>query len=505
MNLIGLDVGTTGCKVSVFSPSGELLGFAKKEYGLITDEPGMAEQDLKSVWQITCESLGKAVFDSGIKEARALSISVQGDAIIPIDREFKAIHNAILGMDYRSEKQALRAGEIIGAGKLFRLTGMRAHPLNSLCKIMWLKESKPEIYRRTWKFTTYADFFLARLGDALFIDYTMASRTMGFDLKRKRWSSQILEKLNVDSSLLSPARPSGEVVGEMHRTLRDSLGLKGKVLLVTGGHDQTCAALGAGILNEGRGVISTGTAEVLAAVLDKPLLNTVMFNSFYPCYLNVKKDTYFTFSLNHTGGLLLRWYRDNLACEEIREAEAKGADAYAGILNGLPDGPSPVLILPHFNGSGTPGCDLSSKGAIIGLNLSTTRQEIVLAILESLTYELRINLETLRKAGVRIDELWAVGGGAKSPLWLQIKADILELPVRTLKVKETASLGAAILAGYGGGVFPTLEEGVERMVSHGDTCYPRQGKSVRYRELYAVFKQIYPQLTAVNRRLTKYE
>jgi xylulokinase len=329
----------------------------------------------------------------------------------------------------------------------------------------------------------------------------MASRTMAFDLQQCTWSPQILECLDIDPDLFSEAKPSGSAVGTVSKKAAEATGLPQGTLLVTGGHDQPCGALGAGVIREGIAVDSTGTAEVMSTAFTQPALNDAMYESFYPCYLHTKQGMYFTFALNHVGGILLQWYRDNLAGIEVQEAQQQGRDVYEYILNKTPEGPSTLMILPHFNGSGTPWCDMSSKGAIVGLTLSSTRHDIARAILESQTYELKINLETLEQAGVRIEELVAVGGGAKSPLWLQIKADILGRPVKTLKVREAACLGAAILAGAASKVYRSVDEGVERTVSSREIYSPETKMRQRYAEKYDVYRQIYPALAQVNRRL----
>lgn len=501
MALVGLDVGTTGCKAVVFDPQGNILGQGFEEYGILCNEPGMAEQDAEQVWKITCNVLKKALTESADKDIRALSLSVQGDAIIPVDKNFQAVYHAILGMDYRSLDQAKRCDDMFGARRLFDLTGMRSHPMNSVVKMLWLKEKRPEAYKNAWKITTYADFILGKLGAAPVIDYTMASRTMAFDLQQRQWSAQILEGLDIAPELLSEARPSGSVVGQVSATAAAATGLPQGVLLVTGGHDQTCAALGAGVICEGKGVVSTGTAEVLSTAFQAPALNEAMYAGFYPCYFYVREGMYFTFALNHVGGILLRWYRDQFAAVEVQEAEQNGLDPYAHILSKTPDKPSHVMVLPHLNGSGTPWCDMESKGAIVGLTLATTRHEIARAILESQTYELKINLATLEQAGVKVEEFSAVGGGAKSALWLQIKADILGRPIQTLKIREAACLGAAILAGAAAGIYQSLDEGVAQTVRPQAIFTPNPGRQAHYQELYETYTQIYPALRPINARL----
>jgi xylulokinase len=501
MHLIGLDVGTTGCKAVVFDETGVIKGYGFSEYDIICDVPGHAEQDPEKVWSLTKQVIRQAVIESGVADIKALSLSVQGDAIIPVDSSIRPLHNTLLGMDYRTVPQAENCASLLGGRRLFDLTGMRSHPINSLTKILWFRENTPELYTSTFKFMTYADFILARLGAEPVIDHTMASRTMAFDLVNRRWSDEILNTVGVDEGLLSKAVPSGEMVGTIPASLADELGLKGEVSLITGGHDQTCAALGAGVVDENIAVDSHGTAEVLSAAFYKPMLNDRMYSSFYPCYCYTKRDMYFTFSLNHIGGLLFRWYRDNLGLEEVREAKELGSSAYEIMESKAQKGPSSVLVLPHFNGSGTPWCDFESKGAILGLTMATTRHDIVKGILDSSTYELKINIEEMTKAGIEIKELRAVGGAARSPFWMQIKADITGRSVSTLKVREAACLGAAMLAGTATGVYRSLEEAAAATVRIEDTYYPDESAVRLYEEKYMIYKEVYPALKGINKRL----
>ncbi len=501
--LLGLDVGTTGCKAAVFTPHGEIRGYGFEEYGIISTEDRMAEQDPEKVWEAVCRVLKAAFFRSGSKKIDALSVSVQGDAIIPVDCNFRPLYNAVLGMDYRSHEQATKCEELFGGKAVFEMTGMRPHPINALCKILWMREKHPQIYKKAWKITTYADYILGKLGADPVIDYTMASRTMAFDIKNLNWSNYILERLDVSPELFSKPLPSGITAGKISKQAVSETGLPEKIALVTGGHDQACAALGAGVVKEGTGVVSTGTAEVLSTAFEKPHLNETMYRSYYPCYIFAKQNMYFTFTLNHIGGLLLRWFRDNFAFEEVEEAKKKGTDPYSEMIEKVPEGPVNLMVLPHFNGSGTPFCDMSSRGAIVGMTLATNRHHLVRAILESQTYELRINLETLNGAGISVQELNAVGGGAKSSRWLQIKADIMQNPVHTLKVKEAACLGAAILAGTACGIYSSIDQGVETTVFRDKTYYPDRERSERYNHNYSIYKEIYPSLAPINRRLSQ--
>jgi len=502
MLLMGIDIGTTRCKVIIFDPQGNIIGSNLKEYGIISDDSGKAEQDAELIWKITCSVIRRAIKNIKKNDIKALSLSVQGDAIIPVDNKFNAIHNTILGIDYRSKENLELCEEVFGSRKLFNITGMRPHPINALMKILWLKKHIPDIYNKAWRITTYEDYILGKLGTEPVIDYTMASRTMAFDLKKRNWSDEILNKFNLRYDLFNKVKPSGTEIGKINKNVADDLGLSRDVILVTGGHDQTCAALGAGLIKKGIGLISTGTAEVLSTIFPKPILTDVMFNNYYPCYLYVNENMYFTFSLNHVGGLLLEWYKDNFENIIAFDQGQSKKDIYEYLLSKVPDKPSKILFLPHLNGSGTPWCDFSSKGAIIGLKTSTTRYDILRAILESLTYELKINMEMMKSAGLEIKNLRAVGGGAKSPLWLQIKSDILNQPINILKVRESACLGTAILAGSATGIYSSIQEGVNITSKISQTIYPDKKRMYQYQDIFSVYKQIYPALIPINKKLS---
>jgi xylulokinase len=501
MYLLGLDVGSTGCKAIVFDAAGNIKGSGFQEYDIETDETGKAEQDADAIWRITEDVLTQAVSSAGTNDIKALSVSVQGDSAIPVDKDFNALSPAILGMDYRSAPQSRRLAEEIGDFNLFEKTGMRSHPINAAVKAVWLKDTSPSIYEKANKIVTYADFILGKLGAEPAIDFSMASRTGVFDLKKREWSGDIIAAFGLDADKYSPPCPSGKVVGKIAPGVAEKTGLSPDTFLVTGGHDQTCAGIGAGLVVEGPALLSTGTAEVLSTAFKSPKLTKAMYEAYYPCYIHAEPSLYFTFALNHVGGLLLKWYRDNLGQPEVAESIRQGDDAYSVIVGNVPEGPSRVMVLPHFNGSGTPTCDMDSKGAIVGLTMATTRHDIVRAVLESQTYELKINVECMQDAGIPISSLIAAGGGAKSSLWLQIRADVLDCPVRTLRIREAACLGAAILSGAATGVYSSIAEGVYNTVRYEKEYIPVPGMVQKYEEKYHTYKKLYPALRSFNKML----
>lgn len=501
MYVIGLDVGTTGAKAIVFDLEGNTLGYGFLEYDIITKKAGYAEQDAEKIWKITKKVINKAINESKLTAIDAMSLSVQGDAIIPVNNDLMPLYPAILGMDYRTVEEVEICNNLFGEEKLYKKTGIRPHPMNSLTKILWFKRNRPDIYNEAFKFMTYADFILCKLGANPYIDYTMASRTMAFDLENKEWSKDILEPLELDMEKLSKPIESGKCVGMLSNDLVEYFNLDKPIALISGGHDQTCAALGAGVIEENIAIDSHGTAEVVSSAFYQKKNNKKMYSSYYPCYYHVVENMYFTFSLNHIGGILLKWFRDQFAFEEIQIANRNNQNPYTILLEKAPNEPSNVMTLPHFNGSGTPWCDLKSKGAFIGLTMNTTKEDITKSIIDSLGYELRINLETMDEAGIHISELRCVGGAAHSPKWLQVKADITGCMVKTLKVREAACLGAALLAATAIGGYSSLQEGVSKTVKIDKVYEPNPKISSIYDEKYKIYKDIYNTLKPINTRL----
>ncbi len=492
MTIIGLDVGTTGCKAIAFDPDGRAVARAYREYDVIHTADGGSEQDAEAVYRATCACLAELTALVAPPYA-AIAASVQGDAIIPVDDRFHAIGRAYLGMDMRPAAIAEEIAARNGSFELFARTGMRPHAMNSAVKMVQLARTAPGLYERAARIVTYADFITGRLTGEAAIDRTMASRTMVYDVATDEWSSEVLEKLALDRALLSRVVASGVVVGEVRPEASRETGIPAGTPVVSGGHDQCCAALGAGVVRPGIGVASTGTAEVLSTAFAEPRLDRAMHDAYYPCYRHVFDPLYFTFALNHVGGILLKWFRDTIATEEKSEAARTGADAYDVIFRAAPEAPTGMFVLPHFNGSGTPICDPASRGAIVGLTLATGRAEIAKAIVESLTYELKVNVETMKSAGIVLDEIRAVGGGARSELWLGIKASVLGVPVATLESPDAAALGAAILAGSAVGVYASPEDGVAAAVRVGRVIEPGPDSS-EYAALYDRYTTLYARL-----------
>ena len=502
MSILGLDIGTTGCKAVVFDTDGSVLSLAAREYSILTPHPNWAEQDAEQVWQLAWDALREAVAKTPHDPPTAVALSVQGEAIIPVDADGRALRPAILGMDTRTGDENLWLADRFGAESLFRRTGMPLHTINTLPKLLWLKRHDPAVWKVAHQFLLYEDFFLRRLTGRATISHCLASRTQMYDLSAGDWADELLTPCGIERERLAPLAPdSGGIIGSLRSELARGLDIQKELLLASGGHDQACAALGSGVVHPGLAMVSTGTAEVVEVAMASPALNETLRHGNVSVYRHVVPGLYLAMTLNHSGGLLLRWFRDTFCSVECEKAKSTGKDPYDLMLAKAPDKPTGIMVLPHFSGSGTPSLDTSSKGAIIGLTFGADRSAIAKAILEGLTFELRINLDLLREGGVAIDELHAVGGGARSDLWLQLKADICRVPLRVPQVVEAACLGAGLLAATATGLYATLESAVAQTVRFQKRVEPECGSSLAYDERYQLYQQLYPTLIPLLRKL----
>jgi xylulokinase len=264
--------------------------------------------------------------------------------------------------------------------------------------------------------------------------------------------------------------------------------------VVAGGFDQSMACLGAGTTEVGDAMVGTGTMEALCVVAGQPVLNPELLRGGYPWNIRVVPDRFICTATNVGGGLVLRWFRDTFGQEAVAQASRTGRSAYDVLLDGASPGPTDLLLLPHLAGSGPPYKDADSLGALLGITATTTKGEIVQAVLEGITYELRQNIDTMAAAGVRITQLRAVRGGARSARWAQLKADITGLPVVRPCIEEAGCLAAAILAGCGTGIYRSVSEAAGALVRIKDRFEPDLARHAAYTQRYELYRGIYPAL-----------
>ena len=310
MSLLGLDIGTTGCKAVAFDPEGRVLAHAYRENPLLHPQPGWSELDAENLWLKVKEVIIEINSGLASDPVDALSVSSQGEAVTPIDKTGRPLYNFSVSFDHRTVGQAEWWRKNMGAKEIFKITGIPLHAMHTINKIMWFKRNRPDIYEKTVKFLCVEDYINFRLTGEYVTDWSLAARTMAFDLIKKKWSSRILAKAGIEERLLPAAYQSGTPAGKISGVLTRELGFKKDVPVACGGHDQPCGALGSGIIKSGMAMNATGTSDVICPAFDKPILTAVMLKNSYSCSPHVKAGQYVSVAFNLTGGLLLRWYKD---------------------------------------------------------------------------------------------------------------------------------------------------------------------------------------------------
>lgn len=436
MSYLGIDIGTSGCKAVVFDRSGKLLAGARRDYALSHPAPGRAELDSREVISACCEVISEAAKSVAHDPVAAIGVSSQGEAFTPVGADGSYLDNAMVSSDSRAcgEIEPFVAG--FGLDRLYRITGHTPSPLFSLFKLLWLKREKSEVWRNSRKFLCFEDLLQHRLGIDPAMGWPLAGRTMLFDVKRHAWSPEILDALELDPSKLARPLQSGSVAGVIPARIASELGLPHGVKVVTGGHDQTIGALGAGVVEPGSAMYAAGSVECLCPVISQLTLSEELCRHNLCCYDYSVPGAYSSVAYSLTGSNLLQYFKENFA----REAN------YELLAEELPDEPSGLLALPYFTPSGTPYFDQSTAGAVLGWRLSTSRGELLKALMEGIALEMKLNLELLEQSGIRITRLIATGGGSRLRRLVQLKVDVLNRPIETIEVGEAGCLGAARLA-----------------------------------------------------------
>ena len=490
---MGVDIGTSGTKAVVFDDAGRQVALAYREYDVLTPEPGWAELDPDQVMTRCFEVIREAVGQLPARSVRGLGVSSQGEAFTAIDRGGKALSNALVSSDARASDYASNWSAEFGVEELYQITGHTAHPMFSLFKMLWLRDHRAEVWSKTQKFLCFEDLLQHRLGLDPCIGWPLAGRTMLFDVRRHEWSAAILEAIGLRPDQLARPLPSGTVAGKVAPEVGRDLGLGNDCLVVTGGHDQPCGALGAGVTEPGIAMYATGTVECITPAFPEPLFTADLQKNNLCTYDHAAPGLYATLAFCLTGGNILKWFRDEFGAEEVGESQRTGTNAYELLLRTAGNKPSGLLVLPYFTPTGTPYFDTAATGAIVGLRLTTTRGQFIRALLEGVAFEMKLNLDILEQSGLRIDAFRAVGGGAKSETWTQLKADVMDKPIQMLDVTEAGCLGAAMLARAADTQEPATEVAARWTKIVGAKA-PRREIAEQYAEQFKRYKQIYPAL-----------
>lgn len=503
MLVIGIDLGTTNVKGVVFTREGGIVASVAKPTPVHYRGTEIADFDPEEFWQLTQEILGELVSRCPHPEAiRALSFASFGEAGVALDAKGAPLAPAIAWFDHRSRDVVDAWRRQIDEYEVFQITGMRVNHIPSLAKILWERRHLPEVYRKTKKWLFLASYLILRLTGEYRTDYSMASRSMLFDIRKKAWSERMSELTGVPLDLLPPAELSGTPVGEIRTSVASALGLGSRVTVVLGGHDHPCGALSAGVRQRGELLSSSGTGDALFALTDPGQIDERFFRAGVSCGCHVTGGQTYILGGTHTAGKLIDWFIETFYADSGIPL-ARVYEVLADRASHSPAGSRGVLVLPHLRRCLTPHNDPAAKGAILGLRSTHSLDDIVRAVFEGLALDLRVVLDTYSElTGDAYPEVKYIGGGSRSPFWIQVKADVLERRICVNTIQENASHGAALLAGIGSGVYQDAEEALHATRAAEVPFVPNPESSKTYRLLYAqVYRDLYRRLAQLNQDL----
>jgi len=500
--LLTIDIGTTSVKICIFKQDFKMLCQSMEEYKLKTKGNDIVELEAEAYWKAVKNGIRSLLSDKKVSanDISAIAITTQGETLIPVDENGKALNNAIVWLDGRAVEEAKYINSKFSAKKIFSITGIPE--CNGLCpvsKLLWFKNNLKDIYEKTYKFLMLEDYIILKLTGKFVTEKSLASTSGYFDIVNDCVWKEILQYIEVDECKLPDFLECGEIVSKVLPSIASELGISENTVVVTAAMDQTCGAVGAGNIQPGIITETTGTALCIGATSNTFEVNDI---NLVPIYRHIEKNKYLAIPVSMTAGIVLKWFKDVFCKEEALSANQRKISVYS-ILDEMAER-SPVLangllLLPHFNGMLQPYNKPKAKGSFWGVGLETTKDDFVRAIFEGVAYMLRENVELVESLlNIKVNEIRSLGGGAKSNIWCGIKADITGKDIILMNESECTSLGAAILSSVALG----LHENVSKAVSVANTVKSKitsnedihkqyvQGYSV-YSEIFQCIKELY--------------
>lgn len=479
MKIAGLDIGTTGCKCTVFDEGGGYLDKAYRDYPVRRQMSGH-EIDLSAMMDGVYGAIGEMA--GKYPDIAGVGVTSFGETFVLTDGAGTPLHPAMLYTDPRGVEECGELVDKLGAKHIAEITGLRPHEMYSISKLMWMKKHRPEVYAQAERVHLIEDFVVWHLTHTHQIDYSLATRTMAFDIRALDWSGEIFNAAGIDVKRMGKPVPTGTSAGTVTAVAAQKTGLSPDTQIVSVSHDQVAAAVGAGAFDSSVAVDGAGTVECLTPIYDGVPDIDAMYRGYYSIVPYVVLGKYVAYAFSYTGGALIQWAMETFGRGETNESLER---AYGR------DEPTGLLVLPHFAGAATPYMDTGSKGAILGLTTATTVPELYRACMEGVAYEMLLNYEALQGSGIRFTRLNATGGGAKSKVWMQMKADVLNLPITALKTVDAGTVGCAMLTGIAIGRFRDLANAAAHMVEETETYYPRAEMHEQYMRIYERYRDVY--------------
>ena len=493
--LIGIDVGTTNCKAAAYAADGTLKAMASRPTVTHYVANNWAEFDPGQIWDAVQEALRDVVHQLGGEKIDGIAIASMGAAGVLLDEHGSWIHRSITWFDTRTEQIADWWKDTFGKEKVYEISGFVPNPMAGITKVQWIRNRLPESFKNVKHWLSMQDYIAYRLTGEAVVDLSVACRTMAVDLRERCWSQEILAHAQLPEEICSVLKRSGEPIGQVTERAAGLTGIMPGTPVYTGGMDYVCGAFACGLIETGQVLSAIGTSEQILMVVDEPANDVRHIDTNFTCVNYVVNDKYYIAGQVISSGVILDWFRTEIAKEDfgklIEEAQRS------------PLGAKGALLLPHFRGKYAPGADPLSRGALVGLTTSHTRGDLVRAIFEGLCYESASIIEGIQEVvGYTVRSVNVVGGATRSPFWMQMKADILGKPVICIEVPEAVTLGAAMLAGMGAGIYKDPADAVQQTRSHEKIYQPDMARHKEYRTIFEeAYKNVYPALKDTNHKI----
>ena len=491
---LGVDIGGTGCKCVAFRDDGTQLALSYGEYPVPSGTVNLPPEILTaSVYQVLAQCASQIEDKAQIA---AITVSSFGESFVAVDADGTALTDILMYFGNTESEEFTKLVNQVGVEKFMKIARIRPDAAYSLSKMLYTQKVAQ---RPVWKYLFIAGFICYRLSGVPCADIPLACRSLLYDVENRCWSEELANACGICLDTLPTAVPAGTKVGALLPQLADELGLPRDIQVVIGAHDQIVNALGAGVQNVGDAVDTSGTCECITPLFEKIPEDLAFQQNNFACVPYLEDQGYVTYAYNISAGSVVRWYRDALGFFMSEDAKAQGKSVYDLFNEQSPAAPTDLMVLPFLQGmGGTPEEDPTATGMIAGLTTQTRLPDIYRAILEGVTYEMRYNQEKLRENGVQFERLYACGGGAKSAIWLQIKADILGCEIIPVEAEENGAMGSAIL-GIAAVTGESIFEVAKPFWRYGKTVIPNPENRKIYDKKYARYcrlRKLYRQYSA---------
>ena len=494
--LLGVDLGTSGTKTVLFDVNGQAIASETVEYPLHQPQNGWAEQAPEDWWDAARTTIRSVIDQSGVKaeDIKGLGISGQMHGLVLLDADGNVLREAILWCDGRTQEECDEITNTIGRERLIQITANPALTGFTAGKILWVRKHEPELWAKVRHILLPKDYVRFKLTGEYASEMSDASGTNLLDVPNRCWSKEILDALNIDDSLMPRLTESSDVAGYITSEAAQLTGLVAGTPVAGGAGDNAAAAVGTGVVVEGKAFTTIGTSGVVFAHSDKVQIDP---QGRVHTFCAAVPGAYTVMSCTLAAGLSLKWYRDTFCQAEIDAAKEMDTDPYI-LMNQQaeksPIGANRLIFLPYLMGERSPLLDSNARGAFIGLSAIHTRKDLLRAVMEGVTYSQRQNLDVLRAMHVAPDTMLACGGGAKSPFWRKMMADVFNMPVKTVKNTEGPALGAAILAGVAAGIYKDIPTACAQVIRENEPLTPGTAEHNAYERVYSVYESLYPAL-----------